>query len=299
MRKVKVGMKKCGLIILTAVLVSVLVFINLKYPSPQTPFIIGGCAILIVFALAIFIFESRQKTAKMLAVTSVFIVLSTLGNFLSVSMVPFEMGTAFIIITGMLLGPQAGFMTGLISRFIINIFYMQGIWTVWQMLGWGILGVLSGFYFFNKDINADEEKGGVLKAYRLNGSDKTALFASLIFIVAELVLTATLKNLFIVYCLGALFVLAGAFILNFGFSALKLTLFGFFATFFIYGGLLNFSTVVAVGSSITIQTVTVVYASGAVYDLLHATGCALFLLVFAPTVFQIFKRLNLKYKILE
>ncbi|MFH1856779.1 MAG: ECF transporter S component [Candidatus Omnitrophota bacterium] len=53
--------------------------------------------------------------------------------------------TFLIIITGFVFGGGAGFLTGTISALVSNLFLGQGPWTLWQMLGWGICGVLGGF----------------------------------------------------------------------------------------------------------------------------------------------------------
>ena len=62
----------------------------------------------------------------------------------------FKAITGIVMIAGMAFGPQAGFMTGAISAFASNFFYAQGPWTPWQMLAYGMGGLLAGL-FFSKD----------------------------------------------------------------------------------------------------------------------------------------------------
>ena len=52
-----------------------------------------------------------------------------------------------VIISGIALGPEAGFLFGALSRLICNFYMGQGPWTPWQMFAWGLLGFLAGFIF--------------------------------------------------------------------------------------------------------------------------------------------------------
>ncbi|HLR65086.1 MAG TPA: ECF transporter S component [Pseudogracilibacillus sp.] len=52
--------------------------------------------------------------------------------------------TAIIIMTGLLLGPLSGVLIALITTFVSNIVLGMGIWTIWQILSWSIIGLLAG-----------------------------------------------------------------------------------------------------------------------------------------------------------
>src|SRR5699024_574905 len=52
--------------------------------------------------------------------------------------------TAIIIMTGLLLGPLPGVLIALITTFVSNIVLGMGIWTIWQILSWSIIGLLAG-----------------------------------------------------------------------------------------------------------------------------------------------------------
>ena len=60
-------------------------------------------------------------------------------------MVPFfKPLTGIVMITGMALGPEAGFLTGAVSGFVSNFIFGQGPWTPWQMFAFGVAGFLAG-----------------------------------------------------------------------------------------------------------------------------------------------------------
>ena len=63
-------------------------------------------------------------------------------------MVPqFKPTAALVIISGMCLGGESGFLIGAMSMFVSNLFFGQGPWTPWQMLAMGLLGLLAGVIF--------------------------------------------------------------------------------------------------------------------------------------------------------
>ena len=64
-------------------------------------------------------------------------------------MVPnFKPTVAVIIIAGVALGRQAGFLTGAMSAFVSNFLFGQGPWTTWQMLAMAVIGYLAGAVFY-------------------------------------------------------------------------------------------------------------------------------------------------------
>ncbi|BAC13772.1 ECF transporter S component [Oceanobacillus iheyensis] len=52
--------------------------------------------------------------------------------------------TAIIIICGILLGPLSAIIVGLLTTFLSNMLLGMGIWTIWQMISWCLIGLLSG-----------------------------------------------------------------------------------------------------------------------------------------------------------
>ncbi|RDW19098.1 ECF transporter S component [Oceanobacillus arenosus] len=53
--------------------------------------------------------------------------------------------TSLIIICGILLGPLAAFILAILTAILSNMLLGMGIWTIWQIISWGLIGLLSGF----------------------------------------------------------------------------------------------------------------------------------------------------------
>ena len=51
---------------------------------------------------------------------------------------------AVVIVAGMCLGPFSGYMVGALSAFLSNFLFGQGIWTPFQMVALGLVGLLAG-----------------------------------------------------------------------------------------------------------------------------------------------------------
>ena len=48
--------------------------------------------------------------------------------------------TVIVVAAGAALGARAGVAVGMLAAFTSNLFLGQGLWTPWQMLGWGACG---------------------------------------------------------------------------------------------------------------------------------------------------------------
>lgn len=89
-------------------------------------------------------FEGRKPQARELVLIAVMCALAVASR-VAVPIPSFKAIFAVIMVTGMALGPEAGFMTGAMAVFASNFFYSQGPWTPWQMLAYGFCGFLFGF----------------------------------------------------------------------------------------------------------------------------------------------------------
>ena len=99
--------------------------------------------ILIPFFLA---FEGRKPQARELVIMAVMCALAVAAR-VAIVIPNFKAIYGIIMIAGIALGPEPGFLVGAIAAFVSNFFRGQGIWTPWQMLAYGGCGMLMGFFF--------------------------------------------------------------------------------------------------------------------------------------------------------
>ena len=96
-----------------------------------------------VLALLLFMagVERRNIGSRRMVITAIMTALAVFGRFIPL----FKPITAIIVITAVYLGAQAGFLTGAMSVLLSNIWFGQGPWTPFQMLGFGLIGLFAGY----------------------------------------------------------------------------------------------------------------------------------------------------------
>ncbi len=85
-------------------------------------------------------YEKKQTGSRRMIIAAVMTALAVTGRFIPL----FKPVSALTIISGIWLGGETGFLVGALSALISNIFFGQGPWTPFQMLGWGLTGLIAG-----------------------------------------------------------------------------------------------------------------------------------------------------------
>lgn len=85
-------------------------------------------------------FEEKQTGTRRMVIVSVMTALSVVGRFIPF----FKPVTAITVITAVYLGGESGFLVGSLSALLSNFYFGQGPWTPFQMLGWGLIGLIAG-----------------------------------------------------------------------------------------------------------------------------------------------------------
>lgn len=212
------------------------------------------------------LFEYRRPQAREVVLLSVMTALCVGVNVLCSHTIPLHAGTTLVILAGIALGPEAGFLVGALGRLVCNFYDGQGPWTPWQMLTWGLLGLLAGLLFYravrrgdNHEVrNNDREAGD-----ETNRSRK----------------------------------------LSYTNSIVCMTIYTFVSVFIIYGGVMNLAAwfmnhaMNPADSPLTREALIAVYAAGVPYDFMHAAGAALCMFLFGDALLQKIRRVQIKFGI--
>ena len=181
------------------------------------------------------LFERRRPQARELVLVAVMCALAVASRA-AFAWSPFlKPIIGIVMIAGIALGGESGFLIGAVSAFASNFMFGQGPWTPWQMMSYGVAGLLAGV---------------VCKKWTER-------------------------------------------------QPLALALFGFFATVFLVGPLLDTCTVFTTLIRLTVSSVVAVYAAGIPANL--ANGISVFvtvLLLSKPLLFKL-ERVKIKYGLLE
>ena len=99
--------------------------------------------ILIPFLMA---FEGRKPQARELVVIAVMCAIAVASRA-AIPIPNFKPMFAVIMLTGIALGAETGFMVGAVTALVSNFFYGQGAYTPWQMMAYGAAGMIAGLFF--------------------------------------------------------------------------------------------------------------------------------------------------------
>ncbi len=96
------------------------------------------------------VFEKRGPQTRELVLIAALSALCISGRTAFYMLPQFKPVTALVIISGVALGEEVGFLVGSVTMLVSNIFFGQGAWTPWQMFAMGIIGFISGIVYRRK-----------------------------------------------------------------------------------------------------------------------------------------------------
>ena len=195
---------------------------------------ISSIVVLVLSMLPLFAaFEAKSLTARDLTLTATLIALAVVGRAAFYLIPQVKPIAAIVIASAVCLGSQRGYIIGAFSAFVSNFIFGQGIWTPFQMVALGTVGLIAGLVFQRLKVNR--------------------------------------------YTLSVV---------------------GFFLASFVYGIIVDMSTVLSVyGNNITLKGALSVYASGAGFNLVFGVSTAVFLFLFGMPFITKIERISTKYAI--
>ena len=103
----------------------------------------AACLVLLGIALAFGFawYERERPPARVVAVVAALAALAVVGRLAFAAFPNVKPTTDIVLFAGFALGAIPGFAVGAVTAIVSNIFLSQGPWTVWQMAGWGAVGV--------------------------------------------------------------------------------------------------------------------------------------------------------------
>ena len=193
------------------------------------------CIIVISIFIFLWSFEKRKPKTREIVTLAVMTALAVVGRLAFFMTPQVKPCAAIIIITGVMLGRQSGFLCGALTAFVSGFFFGQGPWTPWQMIAFGIIGFLSGALFSKKNI-------------------------------------------------------------KYAYNKWIISVYGFLATFVIYGFILDTATVFMYTDTPKTETFVATYLSGIGFNLIHAASTFVVLFLISNATIKKLERLKIKYK---
>ena len=288
-------------------------FITFRFLG-SAKFMVAGLLIVIYAMIPFFmIFERRKPKAREIVLVAMMTALTVTSHLIFHVTVPIEIGTAMVIISGISLGPEAGFLVGALARFVCNFYQGSGAWTPWQMFCWGLLGFLAGIVFNKVEVQhlrLRSQKEEEVRAAAVESPKSRAfrLVMGPVMCVVFGFIVAYISYIFVpgqdqtpwgwrMYVCGGVGLVLGALLQRkrLPVDNITITLFTFFTTLIIYGGIMN--AAMLTWTSGDFNTLRLLYVSGFVYDLGHAGRAAACMFVIGKPMMQKIERIKVKYGI--
>ncbi len=123
------------------------IYVGIRFFGDRRYYIVSLLVIAETLAPFAMIFEERKPRARELVILAVLCALGVAGRAAFVALPGFKPVMAMVILAGVSMGAEAGFLTGAVTMFVSNMLFGQGPWTPWQMFSMGIIGFLAGVLF--------------------------------------------------------------------------------------------------------------------------------------------------------
>lgn len=133
--------------ILVVIAIPLVIAFGVLFLQDRSIYFISLSVMIISMVPFFLVFENRRPEAREIIVIAVMAALATVGRAAFFMLPFFKPVAAIVIISGVALGPEAGFLTGATAALVSNFLFGQGPWTPWQMFSFGILGFIAGLLF--------------------------------------------------------------------------------------------------------------------------------------------------------
>lgn len=140
-------MKKAFLYITVALSLAFIVLCQFLFADSVNYYIVS-VVILIASMLPFFVsYEQKKVTVRDITLTATLIALAVVSRAAFYLIPQVKPIAAVVIVSAVCLGAHKGYIVGAFSAFVSNFIFGQGMWTPFQMVALGTVGLLAGLIF--------------------------------------------------------------------------------------------------------------------------------------------------------
>lgn len=89
-------------------------------------------------------FENSKPTTESIVLLVILIATASIGRLILISIPSVNLQSFIVIIVGIVFGKKEGFIVGSLSALVTAMILGIGPWVVFQMIGWGLMGLTAG-----------------------------------------------------------------------------------------------------------------------------------------------------------
>ena len=109
--------------------------------------IIGAILVLIGVIYNVFsLFEKSKPKVEYIVLLAILVAIAVVGRLVGMSIPGFQFASFIIIMVGIVYGGETGFLVGILTALVSDLFLGIGYWTFFQMIAWGLMGYTSGLF---------------------------------------------------------------------------------------------------------------------------------------------------------
>lgn len=143
----KIPKRTSAAAVMILLLIPLTIFVGVTYLQDKKYLFISLLVMLECMLPFFLVFEGRKPQARELVIIAVLCAIAVAGRTAFYFVPQFKPVIAIVIISGIALGAESGFLVGSLTMLLSNIVFQQGPWTPWQMFAAGIIGFLAGILF--------------------------------------------------------------------------------------------------------------------------------------------------------
>ena len=158
LQKGKLPRRTIAAAVMILLLIPLTIWAGVRFFGGRKYYFIALLILLETMAPFALIFEGRKPQARELVLISTLCAIGVAGRAAFFMLPNFKPVLALVIICGVALGGETGFLIGAMTMLVSNVIFGQGPWTPWQMFAMGVIGFLAGVLY----------KKGLLRRNRLS-----------------------------------------------------------------------------------------------------------------------------------
>lgn len=89
-------------------------------------------------------FENSKPTTESIVLLVILIATASIGRLILISIPSVNLQSFIVIMVGIVFGKKEGFIVGYLSALVTAMILGIGPWVVFQMIGWGLMGLTAG-----------------------------------------------------------------------------------------------------------------------------------------------------------
>lgn len=89
-------------------------------------------------------FENSKPTTESIMLLAILIATASIGRLILISIPSVNLQSFIVIMVGIVFGKKEGFIVGSLSALVTAMILGIGPWVVFQMIGWGLMGLTAG-----------------------------------------------------------------------------------------------------------------------------------------------------------